>query len=232
MRSVHKERTPAPYKTSTGIPRICIPTLPRYVSTSAFGRTVSLADGRRHWLMPRHRLWVFGLRISVLPRPLRGTVSLPTGWPGTRALCLRSTLTPNRRRRFGSPWQSFAYCIWVSCAASKHVSRWSSFCGDPQPQLTKEGLLRTHKTTPHPASQPHSTPASQHKTTPHGDAVTTTGRSRETESCSSAVENGNRPASRRPHRAVQQRPVRICPTATAIQLTRSQAVARTMAKAA
>ena len=86
-------------------------------------------------------------------------------------------------------------------------------------ELTKEALLRTHKTTPHPASQPHSTPASQHKTTPHGDAVTTTGRSRQTEGCSSAVENGNRPASRRPHRAVQQRPVRICPTATAIQLT-------------
>ena len=114
MPSVHKGRTPAPYKTSTGIPRICIPTLPRYVSTSAFGRTVSLADGRRHWLMPRHRLWVFGLRISVLPRRLRGTISLPIGWPGSRPLCLRSTLTPNRRRRFGSPWQSFAYCIWVS----------------------------------------------------------------------------------------------------------------------
>ena len=146
---------------------------------------------------------------------------MPTGWQGTGALCLRSTLTPNRRRRFRSPWQSCAYCVWVSCAASKHVSRWSSFCGDPQPQLTKEALLRTHKTTPHPASQPHSTPASQHKTTPHGDAVTTTGRSRETEGCSSAVENGKRPASRRPRRAVQQRPVRICPTATAIQLTRS-----------
>ena len=32
-----------------------------------------------------------------------GTISLPTGWQGTGAFCLRSTLTPNRRRRFRSP---------------------------------------------------------------------------------------------------------------------------------
>ena len=81
-----------------------------------------------------------------------GTISLPTGWQGTGALCLRSTLTPNRRRRFRSPWQSCAYCVWVSCAASKHVSRWSS--------LRKRCCGRTKRHRTQPANRTAVQPAS------------------------------------------------------------------------
>ena len=57
---------------------------------------------------------------------------LPEG-PG----CLLDGVRP--RLLLPPPYDVLFYFYWRS-----------GFCGGPQPQLTLEGLLRTHKTTPHP----------------------------------------------------------------------------------